>query len=647
MKDLIRLLIPVCAAGLVFRAAAQSNSWTSPTSGNWQDASWSLGIIPGTNQTVLLTNAGWKAVQIGAATAQNFPQSLNVNSVVISSPTNSFNTLLLNYAGAAHPLTVQTLSVASNSAVTLFSSGLQINGPNGEGMTIGGTFNQNDSVVGGNQINVGYIGPGVYNFNGGYLAVSQLWIGGPGVLNQNGGTNAFGITHLDGGTYVLSNGLYGATAYFDGGEFHQFGGLLQTNLMIFRGGYVLAGGVLDGDVVVPATDGFTSGNGGMLQTGGTNFGSLDIGSYGQGSCTLSNGVSFAESLLVDYEGAYNQWGGTQTVAGTINLAERQIAQNAFGVGSFGLGGGNLYSTGFSIEGYYTQTGGTNRIMGDVTTGGVEAHLRLTNGLFAANNVIANAASEGGIFLEGGTLVVTNNLSIGAYSYFPSWQGFVGDTGQLIASNILVNPGATFSCGASTILESGTLTLANGGLRAGSAPQQFGSLLLGNGGDTNSTICMPPDAGVLQFADSSSLTWSNEALLVIEGWSGSLFGGDKEQIIFGTNASALTTNQLAQIQFHNPAGLAAGTYPAKILLTGEIVPNSGAPLHADLALNVQSNGMQINLRGEAGRSYSIETSTDLVHWVPWTNQVASDGTIHVTDTQTTNAPVRFYRAKLEP
>jgi hypothetical protein len=67
----------------------------------------------------------------------------------------------------------------------------------------------------------------------------------------------------------------------------------------------------------------------------------------------------------------------------------------------------------------------------------------------------------------------------------------------------------------------------------------------------------------------------------------------------------------------------------------------------MALSTQSNGMQVKLQGETGRTYTIETSTDLVHWVAWTNQVATDGTIHVTDTETTNVPMRFYRAKLVP
>jgi hypothetical protein len=322
---------------------AQDNVWTSTASGNWQDASWSLGSLPSSNHTVWITNYGWKAVQIGAATAQNFPQSLNVDSINISSPTNSFNTLLLNYAGSSTPLTVKTLTIASNSAMSMVSSALQINGPGGSGMMVGGQFDQNDSVVTGNQINVGYIGSGVYNFNSGYFTVSQLWIGN--VFNQNGGTNGFGITHLDGGTYVLSNGYYGATAYFEGGEFLQQGGLLNSDLTLFRGGYVLAGGVHQGAATVPSPNSYTDGNAWMLQTGGTNYGSFTIGSYGYGSYTMSNGVSYAGDLAVGHGGAYSQSDGMQIISGNISIDEQQVNFEEYEGGSFNLSGGQVSAGG--------------------------------------------------------------------------------------------------------------------------------------------------------------------------------------------------------------------------------------------------------------------------------------------------------------
>jgi hypothetical protein len=67
----------------------------------------------------------------------------------------------------------------------------------------------------------------------------------------------------------------------------------------------------------------------------------------------------------------------------------------------------------------------------------------------------------------------------------------------------------------------------------------------------------------------------------------------------------------------------------------------------MSLSPQPGGMQVTLQGVAGRTYSIETSTDLVHWTPWTNQLNSTGTITITDTAATNYPMRFYRAREMP
>jgi hypothetical protein len=642
--DLVRVVIIVAIGVTALRGPAQDNSWTNPGSGNWQDGPWSLGVIPGTNQNVLLTNSGWKAVQIGAGTAQSFPHSMTGNSITISSPTNSFNTLLLNYAGSGTSLTVKSLSVASNSAMTMISSGLQLNGA----MSIGGQLNQNDSVVAGNQINVGYTGEGVYNFNSGYLTVSHLWLGGSplGVFNQNGGTNGFGITHLDGGDYVLSNGFFGATIYFNGGTFRQEGGVLNSDLTMFNGSYVLDAGVHQGNAVIPSSDGFNSGAAGMQQSGGTNFGGLNIGSYGYGGYTMSGGVSLAGNVSVGYDGNYNQSRGTQTVAGTIDVGEQQIAYNTFQGGFFNLNGGLVSASGMSLEGYYTQTGGTNFIAGDVTINGVESSLTVSGGLLTANNLTATPGYVGGIFLNGGTLIVTNQLWVGGNSYFPQWQGFVGG-GQLIVSDIVLAPQAHFLCAGSAIVQSGTLTLANANLYAGSNSMQFGRLCLSNGGNTNSSIYLPAGASILRFADSSGVVWSNEPVLMVQGWSGALGGGGQQQIIFGNSAAALKAGQVSKIQFQNPAGLAAGIYSAKILASGEIVPSSGVATLASMALAPQPGGMQVTLQGQAGRTYSIEVSTDLVHWVAWTNQVNTNGTVCVMDTDATNCPARFYRARVLP
>src|SRR5207237_7667358 len=129
------------------------NNWTNPASGNWEDLKWSLGILPASNQTIMITNQGWKAVAIGPNTVQNFAQTLSVSNVFLGGYTDSFNVLLLNYAGLQTPLVIGptnyysgSLVVGSNSSVMMLSSALQIN--NALGMigselgafSIGGTF---------------------------------------------------------------------------------------------------------------------------------------------------------------------------------------------------------------------------------------------------------------------------------------------------------------------------------------------------------------------------------------------------------------------------------------------------------------------------------------------------------------------------
>src|SRR5258705_54772 len=102
------------------------NAWIKPASGDWQDqTAWSLGSRPAPGQTIMLTNQGWKAIAIRTSTAQDFPGSLNVDSVIVSGYTDSFNVLLLNYAGTDVPLRAANgLSVFAGGEVQNLYSGL-------------------------------------------------------------------------------------------------------------------------------------------------------------------------------------------------------------------------------------------------------------------------------------------------------------------------------------------------------------------------------------------------------------------------------------------------------------------------------------------------------------------------------------------
>src|SRR5438105_15733542 len=110
--------------------SAQVNSWINPTSGNWDQASsWSLGVLPGSSQSVMITTSGWKAVAINPSTPGNFPASMTVSNLTIRGATNTENTLLLNWAGTAVPLTVLNgVTLQDDGRIVNFNSGLVVQG---------------------------------------------------------------------------------------------------------------------------------------------------------------------------------------------------------------------------------------------------------------------------------------------------------------------------------------------------------------------------------------------------------------------------------------------------------------------------------------------------------------------------------------
>ena len=142
--------------------------------------------------------------------------------------------------------------------------------------------------------------------------------------------------------------------------------------------------------------------------------------------------------------------------------------------------------------------------------------------------------------------------------------------------------------------------------------QFGRLCLSSDGGTNSTLSMPDGISIVNFADSSS------GRLVQRGESRS---GQLERRLFRRRAAAnyfweqcqrvdgrpTRANSISQSRRRPGGNLSGENAP-----TGELVPKAGGAA-GDLALHPQPAGMQVQLQGEIGSTYSIETSTDLVHW----------------------------------
>src|SRR6185295_3869655 len=104
-----------------------TNYWTKPTSGNWDEPFWSLGVLPNASQSVAIANSGWKAVAINPSTPIDFPDSMTVSNLTIQGAWDTENTLLLNFAGTALPLTMLNgLTLADGARIVNFSSGLVV-----------------------------------------------------------------------------------------------------------------------------------------------------------------------------------------------------------------------------------------------------------------------------------------------------------------------------------------------------------------------------------------------------------------------------------------------------------------------------------------------------------------------------------------
>src|SRR2546423_1464222 len=108
-------------------AMAQVNSWVSGSS-NWdQPANWSLGILPNSSQSVMITNSGSKAVAINPSTPVNFPNSMTVGGLTVSGTSGAENTLLLNFFGTTTPLHVlNDLNLETNGHVLMLYSSLTV-----------------------------------------------------------------------------------------------------------------------------------------------------------------------------------------------------------------------------------------------------------------------------------------------------------------------------------------------------------------------------------------------------------------------------------------------------------------------------------------------------------------------------------------
>jgi len=162
------------------------------------------------------------------------------------------------------------------------------------------------------------------------------------------------------------------------------------------------------------------------------------------------------------------------------------------------------------------------------------------------------------------------------------EDYTLEGGTLEVKDILVSDGALFQHTGGNVTHSGVLILDAGNWHAATGDYALGPLQLGAG---QSSISFPDGSSVLRLANSSAEPW-NSGILYITNWHGSVSGEGATQL-FGLNSNGLTAEQLAQIRFD----ISGSLQPAKILATGEVVPESATQPNLQFSRNGNSFTLQ--------------------------------------------------------
>jgi hypothetical protein len=566
----------------VFGQAAGTNSWTKSSSGNWEEPFWSLGQLPSHDQAgVAFNNPGWKALAIGANTTANFPGSLSISNLLIESPTDSANQLLLNHAGVAVPLSIEAdlRVVGTNSSLVSHYSALRA-----ANFYLGGVAIF-DELSEGNfgQVAVGADGsPGQLNLLNGFAHAGSVAVNGQSTLTVSSGcivdigSLALNLPATGGVAVVNVSGSLGVSNVIDIGlgNITVSGGYFQTpGITVFKGELRQSGGTNDsGSIRLPRGRSSGNGEGTFYLSGGT---------------LLSSTLSLGDALpggFVYYNGVFEQTGGLHsnsvsiTTWGVERQAQRSIA------GTYRLRAGVLITS--SIQqleaGGFEQSGGTNRA-GTITVRDASS-FELSGGLLLSSNVVVGpgdgaynywSALQSVYTQTGGNHVVATEFS--------TIEGGVAllRGGSLTAPGISVGPEGGLALTGAAVTNSGTFTLLSGArLRVDGNYPRLGKLIVNTGAPppgfpvltNHSLLNFEMGAATLRFRESQDVSWDSQ--LVVTNWSGLLNGGGTDRLYVGTSSQGLTPDQLSRIHFVNPPGLPPGSYSAAILATGEVVPTSG-------------------------------------------------------------------------
>ncbi len=429
------------------------------------------------------------------------------------------------------------------------------------------------------------LGSGGLSFDGGTLRSSGSFdMNRATTLNAGGGT-----LNIETDRTVNQNGVIsGAGMLTKTGD--GVLGLRGTNT--YSGGTLISGGALDVNGISRLGTGTLTINGGRLRlsfdTGGGPYFTQNtvLGASG-------GGIEVTGSNTVRYDGAISGGTLTKTGSGTLYLVGEKtysggtvfaggtvlvFDHNRLGTGGLTFNGGALRS-----NGNFEMTRATTLLAGGGTLN-IDTNFTVTQ-----NGVISG---EGNFNKSGGGSVVLTaaNTYTGATAVN---AGVLEARGSLNSSTALRINGGTFRFGASNIIaNTAEVTIGAGTLQVGNFSDALGKLAVTGTAtvDFNGTV-----GSTIAFADSRDKTWTGS--LTVLGWTGVVDGGGLERLMFGDGTGGLEQAQLDSIFFLNPSapGLAAGTYTAKMLSSGEVVPNVLIPEPSAALLVVLGAGLAMRRR----------------------------------------------------
>ena len=402
--------------------------------------------------------------------------------------------------------------------------------------------------------------------------LTYVWTSGK--LVQVGGSSRYNTIYtLHDAVFALTNATTDI-AWFesvDPGDFIQDGGNSKFgNMKLYPGMHgLLKNGLMQIDDTLDCRGLFT-------QIGGTNYTKSMLVPFQYN--LDNNGLLIDDTVFVGPDGSFNNISGNHVITNTLTIQGAARYYPPVPIPADYQCGGSLNARELVIDQRYGFSHFSNS--GDVHIAEEIKFIgdRTYRGTFSTSGVItcSNLVSEGTVVdmaQTAGTLIVTNQFSFSGL--FPGFYGsgerpahFLFSGGTLSASNINLTAEWTIQSSntLSRITNTGTFTMA-GLLHLIDGTEHLGRLIL----SSNAVVDLGGASAKLSFANSSAESWNPPALLIVSNWNGSVSGGGADQLVFGNNVTGLTSNQLGQIRFVDPAGLASGTYFAQILSTGEVVP----------------------------------------------------------------------------